>query len=394
MANKIILPHGCYMSTPSVHPKNWKSGTLSLLNEPWRIQYYFYPIEGKAKLIVVKGMNGLKTLEDRRLVTMALIEDEIEKNKMGYNPIEKKSVHIHNQDSELHQFLDFISAFRIAVAKIQCSDVHRKQMEWCVERINKKVVKLGFQNVTIESLKRRQLKELLEACNLPNGYYNKYLIYLSRIFGELLEYECCEYNIVRDIRKRKVVKKQREILSPENHKAVMDYLHKNHYDFWRYSQIFLFSGARSSELLRVQAKDVDIVNQEYKAVILKGSQAKEVTKVILEDVITLWKEVLSKAKPNDYLFARGLKVGESPIAPSQITKRWSRLVKKSDKILDDDGEVVKVTADFYSLKHSFLDSLPEGMAMLIASHTNSKTTSIYRVNESKRQRDELKKLRL
>ncbi len=142
MANKIILPHGCSMSTPSVNPKNWKSGASSLLNEPWRIQYYFYPNDGKAKLIVVKGMNGVKTLADRRFVTKGLIEDEIETNKRGYNPIDKKFVQVHDHDSELHPYLDFITAFRIAVSKIQCSVVHRKQLEWCVERINKGVVKL------------------------------------------------------------------------------------------------------------------------------------------------------------------------------------------------------------------------------------------------------------
>jgi DNA-binding transcriptional regulator WhiA len=70
------------------------------------------------------------------------------------------------------------------------------------------------------------------------------------------------------------------------------------------------------------------------------------------------------------------------------------LVKNSNKIKYEDGNVVKITADFYSLKHSFLDSLPKNIAMLVASHTNSKTTAIYRVNEAKNQREELKNLKI
>ena len=70
------------------------------------------------------------------------------------------------------------------------------------------------------------------------------------------------------------------------------------------------------------------------------------------------------------------------------------MVKKSDKIKDTHGKTIKVTADFYSLKHSLLDLLPEDIAMQIASHTNSKTTSLYRVNAEKRKRERLKKISL
>lgn len=395
MANKIILPNGCSMSKPSVNPKNWKSGRVNLLQKNWQIQYYFYSSSyRKGKLIVVKGMNDLKNLKDRRIVTKALIEDEIHNNKSGYNPILKKYENQADIDSELHPFLDFIVAFKIAITKIQCSEKHRKQLEWCVNRIDKKVIKLNMQNICIENFKRRQLKQLLEACNLPNNSYNKFLTYLSRIFGELVEYECCETNIVRDIRKRKVVRKKRKVLSSREFKIVMNYLKSNYYEFWRYSQIFLFSGARTSELLRVRAKDVDIKKQEYTIIMKKGSRPQETTKVILKEVIPLWEEVLSRAEPNEYLFSRGLKAGKNPIKPYQITKRWLRLVKKSNKIKGQDDRIIQVEADFYSLKHSFLDSLPEEIAMLIASHTNSKTTSIYRVNKAKNEREALKKMDL
>lgn len=393
MSNKINLPNECAMTQPSVNPKNWKSGGVGLLNDPWRIQYYFYPAnKGKRKLVVVKGMNHLKSLAERRLVTKGLIDYEIETNKSGFNPISKKMVNPVNQNAELHPYLFFIDAFRIAAAKIPSTQKHKKETEYCIARLESNVGKLRLRAVIIEQLTRRQLKQLIESCDLPNNYFNKYLSILSRIFGELIEYECCEANIVRDIRKRKIVRTQREILSTEDHETVMSYLHKNYYEFWRYARVFFLSGARSTELFRVQVKDVDIKNQEYHTTILKGSNPHEVTKVILSEVLPLWEEIIQGAKPNDYLFSNGLKSGSEKIQSYQITKRWYRLVKQSDKILDSEGNVVKITADFYSLKHSFLDSLPEDKAMLIASHTNSKTTSIYRVNKEKNEREQLKNM--
>lgn len=396
MANRILLPNGCSMSTPSVNPKNWKSGGQTLLKKDWQVQYYFFDPDYQdkwpsGKLKVVKGMNEYKDLKERREVTKIIIEDEIQSNRRGYNPIRGIYVVDHSrQDDELHEELLFIDAFRIALKKLNCTRKHRKEIGWAIDRIEKTARKLKYQNITISQLKRRELKRLLESCSLPDYYFNKIRGYVSTLFGELLEYECCETNLTRDIRKRKVTVKKREILSAEHHKIVMSYLHDNHYEFWRYAKIFLYAGSRTTELFSLQAKDVDLQSQEFTVTIKKGQQHKEVTKVILKEVVPLWEELLKKAKPKDYLFSKNLVPGKEPILSCQITKRWYRLVKTSDSILDENGKTINITADFYSLKHSLLDSLPSDIAQMIASHTNSKTTSIYQVNQAKRNRDILK----
>jgi len=61
MANKISLSNGCIMSTPSVSPKNWKTGGDALLKK-----------------------------------TKGLILDEIQNNKSGYNPITKTFVSLNH----------------------------------------------------------------------------------------------------------------------------------------------------------------------------------------------------------------------------------------------------------------------------------------------------------
>jgi len=385
MANKILLPNGCSMSKPSVNPKNWLTGGKSVINQRWRIQYYFYNENFDKKLVVVKGMNSYRDLTERRNVTKLLIENEIEINKKGYNHFLKKFiVDAERNDNELHPDLPFISAFELVKDKLLVSESQKLQLKWAVERLKKPAKKLKLDDVTIYNLKRSELKRLLDSLDLPNNYYNKFKDYLSSLFNELVEYECCETNITRDIRKRKVIKKSRDILSKDDFEKVMKHLKENYYEFYRYAQIFLYSGARSTEFMDLKVKDVDIENQEFKITIKKGKVYKEQIKVILKAAIPFWEEILKGAKQNDYVFSKNLCPGSVSIRSYQITKRWYRLVKKK----------LDIKEDFYALKHYFLDSLPTEEAKQLASHTNTRTTSIYQVNKEKRDREELKKINI
>jgi hypothetical protein len=114
---------------------------------------------------------------------------------------------------------------------------------------------------------------------------------------------------------------------------------KSEYYFFRYG-IFFHSGARSSELFRVQKGCKSRKKREYRVIIKKGNSYREVIKVILPNVIKYWEEIINEcSSEEDYLFTRGLEPSLIPIQPYQITKRWKRLVK--DKY--------NVTADFYAL---------------------------------------------
>src|SRR5699024_7762332 len=132
------------------------------LKKTWRVQYYFYPANNeKRKFVKVQNMNHIKNLKNRRILTQAIIDDIIDANKRGYHPILGKYVRVIDENAELNQFLDFITAFRLAVDKIRCSEKHRKQLVWAVKRLEKNVVKLNLHNVTIGNLTRRDFKRLL-----------------------------------------------------------------------------------------------------------------------------------------------------------------------------------------------------------------------------------------
>ena len=88
----ISLPNGCNCSEITVTPKDWKTCKVSAMARNWHIQYYFYDtFLKKRKFVLVKGMNRLKTLNERRQTTAQLIENELYQLKeKGYNPITGK----------------------------------------------------------------------------------------------------------------------------------------------------------------------------------------------------------------------------------------------------------------------------------------------------------------
>src|SRR5665647_943054 len=88
----IALPNGCNCSELTVTPKDWKTCKVSAMARNWHIQYYFYDTALKQrKFVLVKGMNRLKTLNERREATSQLIENELYQLKeKGYNPITGK----------------------------------------------------------------------------------------------------------------------------------------------------------------------------------------------------------------------------------------------------------------------------------------------------------------
>ena len=91
--------------------------------------------------------------------------------------------------------------------------------------------------------------------------------------------------------------------------------------------------------------------------------------------------------------------GKDPIQPYQITKRWYRLIKQSDNIKDENGNIIKVTEDFYALKHLFLDildgfksdplaldyiAIPDiNLAKTAASHRTESITNVYSRKEKR-----------
>jgi site-specific recombinase, phage integrase family len=370
-----------------VSPANWQKATKKDLDKDWYVQCVFFDPRFEKKypkgFPYRKKANRPNTIEERKAMISFLLKNIPQQLDNGFNPILKKYVSVHKEG--LYPELHFIEAFRRALEIKVGTKKHLYEIQCAINRLEKACEALDLQAVKIKDLRRVDLKRMLDWLRLSDKYYNRFVIYFSSLYRELIEYECCESNITRDIYPKKVIKEARTILTADELTKVKNHVRFINPDFYRYMMIFLYSGARNTELFRLQRKDVDLEKQEFVILLEKGGQYKRCTKVILSPALELWKEICSKCKSdNDYLFALDFvpnkKMGHTEI----VTRFWKRHVK--DKL--------GIEADFYALKHYMLDNLDSDTAMLLASHTNQSTTAIYQVNKAKRERERLKQLEI
>lgn len=294
MAERFYTLNGCYFTTPSVNPRNWKSGGIKSLDKDWQIQFYFYDPNFSdkkpyGKLVPRRGMNHCKDLKRRRELVDLIIADEIDAMNQGYNHF----THSFMVDESvrygiLHPDLPFIKAFRIAHTKLKCSERYLESVSYGIDHIEQAAIKLKISRTTISDLSRRDVKQLLDICKLTDDSYNRHRTFMSSLFNELVEYECCEYNLTRDIQSKKTVKKVRKTLDSQQLKEVLNHIKSKDYNFYRFIMIFMMSGSRISELLRIK-DEIDIQNQEYRVIIKKGRLNEEVIKVIINESLQYWR---------------------------------------------------------------------------------------------------------
>lgn len=351
----MLLHNNCRCSKLTVHPSDWKTVKASTKKD-WYICYRFYDptvidtITGKMKpkQITIKGMNSFKDVAQRKVITQNLLDNEIDLlvNK-AYNPITQQFAYIDTTEYEIDPQTPFIEALRLALDKVKCEPNTRSDIKGTLKYFAISVKQLRFDEIPISQVKKKQIRLALDHCEKvkktwSSRMFNHYRKYLSILFSELCELEAVEYNPVRDISKQKTVSKIRETLTPEERKKVDEHLKANHYNLWRFTNIFFHSGARESELVLLKGKDVDLKNQRYKATIKKGKSQREVYKTIKDIAMPFWEEIMQDCKEEDYVFGLGLKANIKPTNPHLICKYWRKYVKVP----------LSITADFYSLKHS------------------------------------------
>ena len=392
----LLLPNGCTCSELSIFPKNWDKKGADL-KKVWYIQYYFHDPEFKDKFpygclrMVKGGLNRLNTLEDRRK-GIQMLRDELLNMLIneGYNPITKQSIAPVIADYEIDPNTLFIPALKKAAEKLKLVASTKSDMNSVIKGISTAANQLRYSTLPICQVRRKHIRSILEHIGTTNkkfsaNRFNKYRSYLMMLFKELVELEATDTNPIREISKQKVVHKMRELLTPDQRIQVDKHLKENNYSFWRFLQIFFHSGARETELLRIQAKDVDLARQRYKLIVKKGRDSRETERTIKDIALPLWEELMKDCTSESFIFSEGLNPGLKQIRADQIPRRWRTWVKKP----------LGITADFYSLKHLNLD---ETAAMLdiqaaanMAGHTSTVITMAhYATGEKERIHQRLK----
>ncbi len=393
----IQLSSGCYCSEIKVAPERWDRGRASL-KKNWFIYYRFYdPLfkdsikYKRGKLVIIKGMNHLKSLEERQKRTRLLVEEELKRLKEeGYNPITGQVVTFSQNNGIIGPYTRFIGALNTAYNSIEASALTKRDLRGIIGLVTKAAGQLRLDELPIATISRKHIKAILVQIEINLGSksshrYNKIRTYLMMLFKELIELEATEANPTKELAKRKEIKKLRQVLSIESRRNIDSYLREHHFRFWLFVHIFFHSGARITEMVKIKKENIDIENSTFKITIKKDSTIKEVIKPIKIVALPFWLMAMEGSNPDDYIFSTGLYPGQKSIQAYQITKRWNRHIKKK----------LGVQEDFYSLKHLNLDEtaailgLKDASAM--ASHNSPFTTGkYYTINEAKRQVERLK----
>ncbi len=371
---KIQLQNGCSHSKLSVNPSNWNTKKAKIgIN--WFINYRFYDSRfPKPKQVKIQGMNSFKSLTERQKETLRLIEEECKALQNGYNPFS-------NSNNSSLDSLSLIVALKLALEKVSVAEVTKRDIKTALNKFEKAINQLGWIQLSIAEVSRKHIRQILDMSSNTDDRFNKNRSYLMILISVLCELELVAFNFVRDIKKRKVIKYLRQVLTVEERIRVNKYLLTEYPEFHRFLHIFFHSGARISELMRLKVSDVDLANKRFKMVIKKGSYYREVWRTIKDIALPFWIELIRNSTENDFLFSKGLTPGSIEIQPYQINKRWYRLVKKK----------LNITADFYSLKHLHTTEVVELIgakdAAMHNGHTSTSMVSkVYDVRKETRER--------
>lgn len=413
----ISLPNGCSCSEPTIYPANWKTGGKSLLKCNWYIQYRFRDpgqddeFQKKYKYgypVRVKFKRGVQSIEDLRTAA-AQLTSEVRRMLIidGYNPITKSNKVPTAIQSDIPGSTLFINALRSALSTIKVGKGSKYDLTSIIKYVESAADALSLDTLQIDQVKRKHIKLILEHLGKTKkrwsaNTHNWYLSYLTIIFNELIEFEAIEHNPVSKISRMNNPSFIRETLSKDQRHLVDHHLRKKGSSRFRlYIRLFFHSGIRSTELLALKAKDVDLERQVIRVTIRKRRNDTQVQKTIKDIALPFWWLALKECQPEDYIFSNNLFPGPKRINAIQISRRWKKYVK-DPKVTDAAGNIIYgegglgINADFYSFKHAntteIVNSIGEKAASELNSHTSvAMVRKIYDVDRVPREHDKIRK---
>lgn len=295
----------------------------------------------------------------------------------------------------------FVESLWAAYKKLKGVPNHLTSIRGAIRGVTRAAFLLGLLKTPISEITKRHIRLCLEVCKelnpkWSNELHNRYKWHLQALFRELSGEDAVATNIIKEINTEIESESIRPVLKDYELAIIDDYLHKNHYYFWRMVRIFFHSGSRETELMQISVDDVDLEKREYLAWIYKGKRHKQVPRPISKNSYHLWVEVIRECKQlagklgidpgKVILFGKFLKPGLYTIRPDQFGKRWREIVKRK----------LGINKDLYSLKHLHSDQIAALLgldhAQVQDAHDSPETTRIYTVGEDQRKLERLKKV--
>ncbi|SHK92338.1 hypothetical protein SAMN05444266_101602 [Chitinophaga jiangningensis] len=427
------LPNNCRRSRYAVHPANWNT-TRPKMTVQWRITYRFYDPrqtlrwpKGYQK-VLQDGIMEKTTPAGRQAVVQFLLDLEERLLDQGYNPIEKSikltkrpiadtEVIAISRSTAFTASLDFGLKARKLSAKTKAdikkifphvikaaSELYHNKETDTILRNRLSSADVPLSNMPVFQIQKLHIRAIVDQVdkNLTKpgepwsaNMYNRYLSYLSMVFIGLIESGIISENPVKGIPQKMITEEasERPTLTQEQSDFIVNALLADpiKYSFGRFVSIFRSSGGRESEFARLQAKHVSLQDRTYKLQVEKGGRNVLETKLMTDDTLLFWEEILSECHtPDDYLFGEEMYPSSKPVEPQRYTFKWHKWIKKgmgfSEDLYSEKHRELTATVDKeVELLVSELLEVAQGIAAQKAGHTTNKMVKeVYDVKSNKR----------
>lgn len=282
---------------------------------------------------------------------------ELEKNKK--EGLYLKEISIKFKDSNSNTYQQYLSYTNTLITYIRAT-----------EQMNVKIKKWKIKDV-------QNYIKYLQDKKLSNPSINQHISFIKRLFSWCCENEYLEKNPAENVKKMKIIEtRERKILSIEEMRKISNYLQKNDYNFYVFTQIVYACLIRPIEIYRLQIKDIDFENR---SIIISGTKSKnhKYRSIVIPD--DLWNNTLDfwnnlkKYDKECYIFTENNVPGKEKVNYSNLASlKWSKMRKELN--LSEDCQL-------YCLKHTsitnLLTILPENTIRMHARHSNIQMTAHY-----------------
>lgn len=396
----ISLPTGCKYSI-RIYPSNWKlkAADLSL---KWYVECHFvdpaykkeYPVGIYNR--IKAGINEPKTHVGRRNIIENLLaqlknlfEVELANPILGKKTIPEPPVVVPEAVVEVAPEViplpklpemplllvspstPFLEALEFARTKSRNNAQTVSEMRGMIAKLKTAAIHYNIEHLPIYDIQIVHVSNLLDHIldvqenNWTAKTFNKNKANLSGLFNYLVQKGATPGNPARGVLNLKESDVHRELLTEDQVALIKKHLYDYNRPFYKFMIMFYYSGGRESELSFIKCKDVDLVHQTYKSVVLKGTSRREVKRTIAIEALPYWKEQLAGSSPNDYVFSNGQVPGPTYVSPEQMGNLWLKNVKIP----------LGITANFYSLKHLHSGRLVEQLGAELAAFQNAHTST-------------------
>lgn len=392
----IFLPNGCSHSELKVIPDNWRG--CKAITRDWSIYYRYYDpaMKGefpKGRLKVIKKMNKVKDLKQRRAYTQQLMDNEIMLLNHGFSPTSgaKAVIEMPVDDNELTKKTPLIAALNHAKTMLRVSDNTMKgEIEWVINQLEKAVNALEYDNIGVWDITLKHLHLICEKASYKTdksysgNKFNRNKKVLRLLYKKLVLLEVAPANYPISLeRQKEAPRKGRKLFTKAERAAIIEHLEKSNPRFLLFIQIFFSSGARLTEMLRVKVKDVDFADQYITYLVLKGKQYEYKQRPMVDIAVGLWSDAIYGANPDDYVWGKKLLAGPEPAGQYVVKMKWEKLRKK-----------LGITKGLYALKHTNSTEVAHliGTEAVMTLNAESRTMieKVYDTKHQKRKDDAVK----